>query len=599
MWRSVVSVLAVFLGNGSAHAEESAAPVNGIVISAAELCPADDRANQPEKGKWWLNRDAQEWGVAGGAVLMTGKPNQTPVPQEKLREWQVLPASYYTPYRVPALEIDPKASGWHRIYVGLYHEPGHEDQKAARRTQARLLAKLTGEPYPEFLQAPESTGGKWAEVYWKAADLTGKKIVIEQPAAPMQHPEHGFIAGLSHIRLAPMDEAAVQAARQELTLPPPAQRLFGMLDYTDEFFWWGRIDAEDDVRASVYRHQQAGFGRIYWRCWGSHLDNSLDVPEARARWSDADEARWRQAQNCQAGWMPYLLLPKKFDPLKVAVEYGKEIGVEVHAWVRFTNLNRPPYCEFWHKNPQFRAQMLSKEKDPATGRRKRVPYGRVLSLAYPEVRAFYVQFFEQLASTGTPGIMIDLLRHPPIAGYEPIVAEAFQEKYGIDMETLDVYHDPTVNEHLSQYLELFLRDLRERLGKRTGPKIEISVRSSGPEKYSLRGKDWIASGLINTIVDGNWYSGNGPRPTIDATVAAAGTQGRAYAIAEPSDVDPKKGWQRRPGGLSSEAILALSKVYHEKGVHRFGVYESTEFTWYPDIRRTLRQAAWSDTPKEK
>ena len=38
--------------------------------------------------------------------------------------------------------------------------------------------------------------------------------------------------------------------------------------------------------------------------------------------------------------------------------------------------------------------------------------------------------------------MIDLLRHPPIAGYEPIVTEAFKKKYGKDMETLDVYSDP-------------------------------------------------------------------------------------------------------------------------------------------------------------
>ena len=75
---------------------------------------------------------------------------------------------------------------------------------------------------------------------------------------------------------------------------------------------------------------------------------------------------------------------------------------------------------------------------------KRTPYPRVMSFAYPEVRTFYVSFFKQLASTGTRGIMIDLLRHPPIAGYEPIVTEAFRQKYGKDMEPLDVYHDPQV-----------------------------------------------------------------------------------------------------------------------------------------------------------
>jgi len=95
--------------------------------------------------------------------------------------------------------------------------------------------------------------------------------------------------------------------------------------------------------------------------------------------------------------------------------------------VRFTNFNRAPYANFWHEHPEFYAQMLASTQDPKTGVRtpiephKRQPYSRVMSFAYPEVRTFYVSFFKQLASTGTKGIMIDMLRHPPIAGYEPIV----------------------------------------------------------------------------------------------------------------------------------------------------------------------------------
>src|SRR5262249_35291872 len=161
-----------------------------------------------------------------------------------------------------------------------------------------------------------------------------------------------------------------------------------------------------------------------------------------------------------------------------------------------------------------------------------------------------------------------LLRHPPIAGYEPVVAEAFKKKYGMDMEERDVYHDPLVQEHLAGYLRLFLIDLRKAIGK----EIEISVRSSGPDKYALQGKKWIAEGLIDAIVDGHWYSGNGPRPTIAASVAAAGKRGKAYAIAETFDVDPKHGWAKRKGILSAEAIAALAKEYSGQGVAGFGIY---------------------------
>jgi hypothetical protein len=282
----------------------------------------------------------------------------------------------------------------------------------------------------------------------------------------------------------------------------------------------------------------------------------------------------------------------------VAAAYGDKAGCEVHAWVRFTNFNREPYANFWHEHRQLAAQMVAGTTDPKTGKWSPVRpyqkslYPRVLSLAYPEVRAFYVAFFRQLASTGTRGILIDLLRHPPIAGYEPVVAEAFKKKYGSDMEERDVYHDPLVQEHLAGYLRAFLVDLRKAVGK----DLEIAVRSSGPDKYALRGKEWVDEGLIDTLIDGNWYSGNGPRPTIAATVRAAGTRGKAFAIAEPSDVDPKKGWARRPDDLSPEAIGALAAHYSGRGVDRFGLYESTVFTWDPARRRAIRAAGWAYDP---
>jgi hypothetical protein len=152
-----------------------------------------------------------------------------------------------------------------------------------------------------------------------------------------------------------------------------------------------------------------------------------------------------------------------------------------------------------------------------------------------------------------------------------------------------------VQEFLSEYLRLFLVDLRKAVGK----DVEIAVRSSGPDKYALRGKEWVAEGLIDTIIDGNWYSGNGPRPTIDATVRAAAGRGKAMAIAETWDVDPKKGWGKRPGDLSAEAILALAKHYSGRGVAHFGLYESTVFTWYPDLRRAVREAGWDYDPGKR
>lgn len=550
-----------------------------VRIGAEELAKPAQRADMPTAGKWWLNR-----GSEGGPMLLTGKVTGSKGAE---KEWGVTPGDRFVHYRVPTLVVDPKVKGWHKIYVGLLHEPTDPF--------ARLFARLTREPYPEYLQAPDRPKSKAPETYWKAADLTGQKIHLEQPPAPTSFPGYGWYAGITHIRLVPMTDAEVAAAKQEIELPPHERRLFGMLDYTDEVFWWGTLETEEDIRAIVYRHRETGFGRIYWRAWGSHLDNSLSIPAAAPRWTDEDEKRWCAQKKCKVGWMPYISITKKFDPLKVAVEYGAKNDCEVHAWVRFTNLNREPYANFWHDNKKFLAQMLAVNIEPGTGKRtpikpyKMKPYARVLSMAYPEVRAFYISFFKQLASTGTKGIMIDLLRHPPIAGYEPIVTEAFQQKYGKDMRELDVFSDPLVNEHLSGYLRTFLVDLRKEIGK----DIEISVRSRGPDGFALRGKEWIAEGLIDSIVDGNWYSGNGPRSTVGATVEAAGTRGHAYAVIEPWDVDPTKGWNRRMGRIAPETIDALAKAYTGKGLTGIGVYESTEFEWIPELRHAIRRAGWT------
>jgi hypothetical protein len=555
----------------------SVARAHEIRIDAADLAAASQRADEPTPGKWWLKRDAD------GVVLLSGKVADI---KPKAGEWQVIPVERFIPQCVPTLVVDPKAKGWHRIYVGLVHDPVEPNGK--------LFARISREPYPEYLVTSEHTKTKTAEVYWKAADLTDQKIHLDPPPAPMQHPGRFGFAGITHVRLVPMSQQEVADAKKKIELPPRNQRLFGMLDYTDEVFWLGTAETEDDIRAIVYRHREAGFGRIYWRAYGSCLDNTLDVPEAAPRWTDADEARWCKAQKCQLGWMPYHNLPKKFDPLKVAVAYGARNGIEVHAWVRFTNHNREPYANFWWDNRDKVAQLVATKKDKA-GKIEPIvpfkysPYPRVLSLAYPEVRAYYVKFFKALADSGTRGILIDLLRHPPIAGYEPIVSAAFKKKYGSDMETRDLYHDPLVQEHLAQYFRLFLVDLRKAVGK----DIEISVRSSGPDKYALRGKEWIDEGLINTIIDGHWYSGTGPRPTIAATVSAVGKRGHAYAIVDPLDVDPKKGWGRRPGTLSPQAIDAFAKHYSGKKLDGFGLYESTVFTYSPELRRAVRAAGWA------
>ncbi len=220
------------------HAQE-------IRIAARDLGQATQRAKTPTPGKWWLQLDTD------GGRLVSGKVADK---KPKDGEWQVLPIERFIAQRVPTLAVDPKAKGWHKIYVGLVHDPVEPNGK--------LFARLSREPYPEYLVTPENCKTATAEVYWKAADLTDQKIHLEPPPAPMQHPGHFCFVGITHVRLVPMSQKEVEDAKKEIDLPPKSQRLFGMLDYTDEVFWWGTVEKEDDIRAIVYRHRESGFGRI-------------------------------------------------------------------------------------------------------------------------------------------------------------------------------------------------------------------------------------------------------------------------------------------------------------------------------------------------
>src|SRR5262249_19548284 len=117
-----------------------------IVIPAAKLATAGQFADTPTPGKWWLNRNAKDWGARDGTILMAGQPSQQEHKPDAL--WQVIPMFRFVPYRVPELVIDPKVKGWYRIHVGLY---GDEIEVWST---PHLLGKISGEPFPEYLQTP-------------------------------------------------------------------------------------------------------------------------------------------------------------------------------------------------------------------------------------------------------------------------------------------------------------------------------------------------------------------------------------------------------------------------------------------------------------
>ena len=260
--------------------------------------------------------------------------------------WEATPLTRYVAARVPELVIDPKVTGWYRIYAGVYADA--LDYWSA----PRLLARLSGEPYGESLQAPRGTKEHTAQAYWKAADLTGKKIHISQPKGPMPHPGLG-ISGRPDAAPPRADDRAGSRRQQKRTHTPTSRPA-------------ALCDARHDRRNLLERHR--GERRRYPR---HHLPAPTSGLWARLlalrsalfstpRWPfppphRAGRKRTRppflRRTTCRLDGCEYLDLEKRFDPLKVAVDYGRTIGCEVHGMVRFTRFDGCAVREFLARAP--------------------------------------------------------------------------------------------------------------------------------------------------------------------------------------------------------------------------------------------------------
>jgi hypothetical protein len=541
-----------------------------VIDELARFVPGGAVSRTYRSGAWWWREGVP--GAHGGTLLVTGRWRDDRPPPAELEDDAPGKADNYVDNLVPPLQVRPGVRGWHRIVFGVYSRP------RPPRTHVDLLpfrfsARLSDEPYPVYIQGRDDAPAGFQEVLWKTADLTGKSIELSQVKAERQRAGRGVAAGIDYIRLEPLTAAESAAAERAHRSPPPAaRRLFAMMDYVVEAQLLGAAETADDIRGIVYRHKEGGFGRIYWRCYGSSLDNSRRLPDAAPRWTAADEAAYRARYGVSVGWLPYVEMPLKFDPLRVALEYGRSIGVEVHAWVRMTNhRERPPKSNFWYEHPEY--QLV---------RRDGTRLARVLSFSHPAVRRYYVAMMKDIASTGVGGVLLDWLRHPPAVGYEDEVVSSFKERYGVDMKSLPE-SDPRIHEHHSGYILAFMRDLRKAL-----PGLEISARIRNMNEFGLDAAAWVREGLVDTIVEGNWNSTNQPRDVERGVLAVtSGTSTKPYVIAETSDWGeplPTRTW------FSADDIVRYARIYRDKGIARFGLYESTIFLWYPHVRRAIWEA---------
>lgn len=282
------------------------------------------------------------------------------------------------------------------------------------------------------------------------------------------------------------------------------------------------------VRHILDRCKGAGIQRLYWRCFdgGRALYASQLMDEEWVGYDADNYHAWRSpGQDLDS----YLRQYQGFDSLEEAVEYGHEIGLEVHAWL---SINEDDHAwglisRFSREHPQFRWV-----------KRSGLPYNSQLSFAFPEVREYKLGLLREILSYDIDGVFFDWIRtgdvrNEPQAtpdgtadyGYEEPLTEGFQAAHGRDPRKIR-NDDPEWVAYRATPQTLFVRAARD-LIKAKSDSLSISMMGHHPWGYrgatphingNLNGMlldvaAWAREGLIDEVVASGYFSPHVPGGT--------------------------------------------------------------------------------------
>lgn len=458
---------------------------------------------------------ADRW-LSGSPTYLTAMDRCAPAsalaPDAARGRWRVLPyrsrsvsgtaivAGQET--EAPPVRLPVAARGWHAVCIGVWRMKhwyfGFYDDGGP----AQLLVRFAGDPTFSIMHLPvqppprdpiagwrRHTGGEeLSECFWRITELRGADLEFGQaqwPETAANGQEHTrcAIANVAYVKLTPL--TAAEARRFTAERAAPTVSLFGHNDVA-----LTRSNTPEELRRHVAGYAGTGFTRMYWEgAMGDlayYFKTRYRTPEAPGRTdflhaSARDEAacfrRWRAAGN---------------DPMRVAAEETRAIGLEFHACHRLGGFHLPPPHDYYDhgdtlyaRHPEWRGRDRAGNPSP------------LLSFSYPGVRAHVVEMFREMTAYGIDGVCLLYNRRHPIVEYEPPLIDGFREQHGTDPRGLDPA-DPAWLRYRAGVLTAFMRELRAALD------LPITaVVMSGEAENLANGLDpqaWLAAGLVDTLV---------------------------------------------------------------------------------------------------
>jgi len=324
----------------------------GIWISDLTQCEPRMAISRDGKGNTWIAVDYEV--EEGKGIMLYGVPGTD----------------------APPLKLRLNAEGWHEVRLGIYYGGG-----AGGVTDRTLCARLSDDAAfsrfkPETYRSgkdgayPEKSFGGWdiAEAFWKCADLSGQDLIFARPPRGQMA---GTETNLAYVRLVPMDEAAVSAWKAEQPAPD-TKVLIANYDGGNRSQWG--VSTPEDTLAEFECLRDSDFDVALYAvasCCRTGYPSRVGTYDRSAQW----------VKDCWRNGM---------DPLAEAIKAAHACGVKLFPQNRMVGVNLPPMS---HAGPH-RGEFLADHPEWLCTYPDGEPT-RHLSMAFPEVRDFYVRMLRE------------------------------------------------------------------------------------------------------------------------------------------------------------------------------------------------------------
>lgn len=456
--------------------------------------------------------------------------------------------------------------GWYAIYLGIWGGMWDSTQYCA------LKVKLKHDPCFTFFVRERENYFCIDKRFWKYADLTDQNIVFGQQNT-------GFKKGafVAYVRLEELSEREIQVIEQDRDRKD-TKRLIAMNDAFN-FFFERRPTTKQQIWEQIEPLRDTDFQAIYW-CTGPGGDVCSYPTKVGTVIGNNSEIFPRIGDRHIAESMQ-VFSKEKINPLKVALEYAHQIGLEFHVYQRMGAFAFSPPFEDFFTSPfyQEHPELHCIDKDGRKITR--------MSYAFPEVRNWLLFILREVAEYGIDGIDLCFVRGAPFLLYEEPLIRGFKQKYGTDPRELEDRNEKWLY-YRAQYMTNFVRTVRREIDKiskqshRNRLRLSTHVLHNESENlfYGLDLSAWVKENLIDRLIPYPWQ---GNEVDIDYFVQLVqGTNCKLYPDILPGRI-PIENYRRR--SISPEEYRRRALKLYEKGVDGLCF-------WDTSVRYPLK-AQWS------